>query len=79
MSFEINPNWERHQVQSSQIKEIAFDKSENRLYIRFHNNAIYSYPYTYEEFQAFLNASSIGKYFYANIKPINATKMSHGN
>lgn len=80
MSFEIDPNWLRHPIKSSQINEIAFDKSTNRLYVRFHNNSIYSYPYTLEEYQAFVDAPSAGKYFYANIKSnINGTKMKHAN
>lgn len=72
-------NLQYYPVSSSQINEIAFDKKEQKLYVRFHNNSLYSYPYTFEEFHNFLNAPSVGKYFHANIKnSINATKISNG-
>lgn len=67
----------RHKViGSSQIKEIAFDKYSKALYIKFHNDSTYSYtPFTEEQYNEFINADSIGKYFHANIKSLNTVKL----
>lgn len=56
-------------VDSSNIEAIGFDLENKDLYIKFHTTRIYKYnPVTHEGFLAFLNAPSIGKYFFANIK-----------
>ena len=80
MSYELNPSFLKHKVSSSQINEISFDEKENRLYVVFHNNSIYSYaPFTLEQFNEFKDAPSIGKYFYQNVKKLTTTKMKNGN
>lgn len=78
--FEINPSWLRYPVNSSQIKEVAFDKKNNKLYVTFKTNgSTYSYDYTLEAFEEFLNADSIGKYFAKNIKPLTCKKVNNGS
>lgn len=79
--FEIDPNWLRYPVESSQIRELAFDKENNRMYIRFWNKSVYVYePFTFKQFEEFRIAESIGKYFYANIKSkITAKKITNGD
>ena len=55
-------------VQSSNITAIAFEEP-NILYVRFHSGSTYKYwPFDANEFNAFLNAESIGRYFFQNIK-----------
>lgn len=57
-------------VVSSQIKEIAFDKPRETLYVRFNNGGkVYSYtPVSLETYDKLMKADSIGKYYHANIR-----------
>jgi hypothetical protein len=77
--FEINPEWLRYSVESSQIKEIAFDIETATLFVIFWNKSIYSYPFTFEKFEEFRKAQSIGKYFYANVRGLITKKERNGN
>jgi hypothetical protein len=74
MSYEIDRKAFRHKVKSSQINEIAFfDKT---LFVVFHNNSTYAYtPFTKNQFDNFLNASSIGKHFHEFVKPLKTEKL----
>lgn len=77
--FKLNPNWNKQKVQSSQIKEIAFDQKDKRLYVVFTNNSVYSYsPTTFDDYLEFTSAPSIGKYFHSKIKKLEITKISNG-
>lgn len=57
-------------VISSQIKEIAYDKNSETLYVRFKNGGkVYSYtPVSLETYDELMNADSVGKYYHANIR-----------
>ena len=56
-------------VESSNIAAIAF--KDNKIFVKFKNNKIYSYDYTEEEFKRFQNAPSKGKFFHENIKGLH--------
>lgn len=80
MSFKLNPKWNNQKIDgSSQIKEIAFDPRDKRLYVVFYNNSVYSYESSFNQFLEFSNAPSAGKYFHANLKSTSATKMRHAS
>ena len=82
MEFTIGPNCRRNKVESSQITEIAHDFELKRLYVFFKNGSVYSYTsFSLEDYQNFLNAPSIGSYFYKNIKSnssLTTTKVHNG-
>ncbi len=80
MEFEIDPNWFRTPIKnSSQIKEIAYDSGNYRLYIIFINQSVYAYEkVSYLEYQEFISAPSIGRHFHAFIKQKETTKQSNG-
>ena len=55
-------------VQSSDLAGVDHDWS-GRLIIAFHSGGVYEYyGVPYSEYEALMNASSHGKYFYAHIK-----------
>jgi KTSC domain len=60
---------EREYVQSSNLKSIGYDSNSSTLEVEFNNGAIWQYydvlESTYYELKS---ASSVGKYFNANIK-----------
>lgn len=60
---------EREYVQSSNLKSIGYDSNTSTLEVEFNNGAIWQYydvlESTYYELKS---ASSVGKYFNANIK-----------
>ncbi|CAJ0698645.1 KTSC domain-containing protein [Ralstonia holmesii] len=64
-------------VESSQIHSIGHDSATNTLAIRFKSwkgeaTSLYHYQnFTAEDFEAFLNAESIGRHFGAFIKPFD--------
>ena len=66
-------NWTT--VSSSQITGAYYDSENNSLYLRFRNKSVYSYEdVSLEEFGSLVDAPSVGKYFYANIKSIKSFK-----
>lgn len=60
---------DREYVESSNLKSVGYDPNTATLEVEFHNGAIWQYydvlESTYYEMKS---ASSIGKYFNANIK-----------
>jgi hypothetical protein len=56
-------------MKSSQIDEVAYDKAEMMLYVKFVRGAWYSYRNVPEEaYRGFLTAPSAGKYFAKEVK-----------
>jgi len=54
---------------SSTIEKSIFDEEENTLTVYFKNGSVYEYSnFDEEEHERFINASSIGSYFYHNIR-----------
>jgi len=65
---------ERIPVSSSNLQSVGFDPDSSTLEIEFKGGAVYQYQGVPQaEFDAFMNASSLGKYFHANIKDRYAT------
>ena len=66
----IEPEAERWiEVDSSCIEEIAFNRSDSCLYIRFHSQSVYQYRQVSSDlFEEFLNADSQGQFFNVEIK-----------
>lgn len=57
-----------HEVKSSQIKAIGYDKDIKTMFIQFKKGNVYKYEYvTKEEYLLFKNSVSIGKFFHKNI------------
>lgn len=57
-------------VESSNLKELAYDIDQEILYVRFKGNSLYAYDNVPANVnQALLDADSHGKYLEANIKP----------
>lgn len=57
------------EVNSSTIKSLAYNEEVKELLVTFKNNTTYSYedvPFT--EFEAMIEAESVGKYFSSKIK-----------
>ncbi len=60
---------DREYVESSNLKSIGYDPNTATLEVEFHNGAIWQYYDVLESnFYELKSASSIGKYFNANIK-----------
>lgn len=80
MKFKIDPNWFRTPIKnSSQIKEIAYDNMEHRLYVVFTNQSVYAYEeVSYLEYIEFRESESVGRYFHTHIKLKKTTKQSNG-
>jgi hypothetical protein len=56
-------------VDSSQIKGVSYNASEEKLFLLFKSKRIYSYwPVSQDMHGEFLLAESQGKYFHANLK-----------
>lgn len=59
---------EREQVSSSNLKSIGYDINTSILEVEFKNGRVYQYfNVPINVFNAFINASSIGKYLNSNI------------
>jgi hypothetical protein len=70
-------NYDFVPVESSMLKEAAFDRSTDSIIIKFKNDSVYSYKEASEElFNKLLEAESIGKFFIANIKILPFEKIS---
>lgn len=64
-------------VKSSQVKSVGYDDSTKTLAVQFCHGAgaIYHYPdVTREQYEAFINAESIGVHFGKHIKQLPFTK-----
>lgn len=60
---------EREYVESSNIRSIGYDNSTATLEVEFNNGAIWQYYDVLESsYYEMKSASSVGKYFNANIK-----------
>lgn len=60
---------ERQSVQSTMIASIGYESATSTLEVEFNNGPVWQYFDVPESvYYEFLNASSIGKYFHANIK-----------
>ena len=79
MKFEIDPDWFRTPIEnSSQIREIAFNAKENRLYVVFMNRSVYAYEeVSYLEYVEFRESESVGRYFHTHIKLKKTTKQKN--
>lgn len=59
---------EREQVSSSNVKSIGYDINTSILEVEFKNGRVYQYfNVPINVYNAFINASSIGKYLNSNI------------
>ncbi|KYH30637.1 hypothetical protein CLTEP_25340 [Clostridium tepidiprofundi DSM 19306] len=64
-------NVEMISVSSSNVDKIGYDRENQVVYVRFLNNSLYIYKGVPEfEFNALLNASSVGSYLHRNYKNI---------
>jgi hypothetical protein len=60
---------ERTAVLSSNIKSVGYDQKSKKLEIEFMNGGIYEYDGVAKEtYDDMINATSIGSFFYHNIK-----------
>ena len=50
------------EVQSSHIDRIAYAPEEASIFVEFSNGAIWKYPGDLEDWEAFKNAESLGRY-----------------
>ena len=58
-----------HAVSSANIAAIGFTPVGGEVFVRFHTGAVWKYwPCTQGEFDAFVAAPSVGRYFAAHIK-----------
>jgi len=55
-------------VQSSNIVSVGYDEKSGVLEIEFSNGIYQYFDVPQEEYQGFINAPSLGKYFQMNIK-----------
>lgn len=57
-------------VESSNLKEVAFDADKQELFIRFkQGNALWKYsPVSENDYKAFMSAESLGSFFHKHIK-----------
>ena len=59
----------RQLVTSSNLYAVGYDETDGTLQVEFHNGSIYEYYNVPDsDYQGLLDASSKGKYFYANIR-----------
>ena len=62
-------------VTSSHIAAIGFTAVGGEVYVRFHTGALWKYwPFTQGEFDAFVAAPSVGRYFAAHVKTLSGEK-----
>ena len=60
---------EREYIQSTNLKSIGYDSNSSTLEVEFINGAIWQYYDVFEStYYELKSASSVGKYFNANIK-----------
>ena len=57
------------EVRSSYLKKTGYDAQRNTLYVEFPSGKVWRYRnVTLDQYEAMLDADSIGKWFIANIK-----------
>jgi hypothetical protein len=57
------------EVDSTSIKSVAYDKEEEKLWLRFKSDALYEYRGVQEQMvKELVTAESKGKFFHENIK-----------
>lgn len=57
------------QVDSSFIKSLEYDPSEEEVVCEFKDGKTFGYsPISQEQYEQWLNAESVGKYFHAHIR-----------
>jgi hypothetical protein len=57
------------EVDSTSIKSVAYDKEEEKLWLRFKSDALYEYRGVQEQtVKELVTAESKGKFFHENIK-----------
>ena len=62
-------------VKSSNIESIGYNENEKQLLVKFKNGKTFSYKYvTYPEYEALLNADSVGSHFSKFIKNTKAAQ-----
>jgi len=60
---------ERQHVESSNLKSVGYDDNSAILEVEFHHGAVWQYSDVMESaYHEMMSASSLGKYFNANIK-----------
>lgn len=65
MSVDMQP------VSSSNVSSVGYDEETQALYVEFNNGSTYRYNgVPFGEYQALINAPSIGSHLARNIKPI---------
>jgi hypothetical protein len=64
---ELNLDWQP--LDSKLLAAVAYIAARRLLYLRFHSGEIYRYfTFPAEQYQDFLNAESLGRYFLAHIR-----------
>lgn len=67
---------ERQPVKSSNIKSIGYDEKTQTMEVEFHNSGVYThYPVTKEQFEAQLNAPSVGRHYNMYHRGVNHKKQ----
>lgn len=62
-------------VQSSDLKAVGYDEPSKTLHVEFHSGGLYEYAGVPEKIhQALRAATSVGRYFHANVKDRYPTK-----
>ena len=56
-------------VQSEAIHSLGYDKATGAISVAFHSGGTHKFgPFSEHDYEAFKNASSIGKHFHAHIR-----------
>lgn len=73
-TFTMNRDWKEIHG-SNQIMAIAYDEKENKIYVKFNNESVYSYTGGSKAlFKRFAEAPSTGSFFHKEIKKLKYTK-----
>lgn len=65
---EQNERYEFHQVDSTAIQKIGWDKVEEKMLVQFKGSPLYVYPVQKEVYEEFCKAPSKGRFFQKYIK-----------
>ncbi len=69
---------ERKKVESSNIKSIGYDETDELLEVEFNNGGIYQYKNVPKKlYDEIIGAESVGKHFHANIKSFDYEKVQN--
>ncbi len=61
----------RKKVDSSNLASVGYDEEKQTLEIEFNHGGVYQYfDVPKEEYEALMNADSLGSYFYHNIRDV---------